>query len=164
VTGTIAQSYLHQTSRTPEAAPDAAVDKKTAKYAPLAQSYLFVQIAVETMRAINRDGLEFLIDLEKRNTQVTDDIRESAFLFQRLSVLIRRYIHWGLHDTFAHTTPYDIVTFSVKYLKSSVASNCQSVASPWIKCFATALTLPSRTRSKLFVQMQMMYSVLLGGR
>ena len=43
------------------------------------------------MGAINSDGLEFLGDLGRRITQVTDDIRESAFLFQRLSVLIQRY-------------------------------------------------------------------------
>ena len=37
----------------------------------------------------NSDGLEFLGDLGRRITQVTDDIRESAFLFhERLSVLI----------------------------------------------------------------------------
>jgi len=43
------------------------------------------------MGAINSDGLEFLGHLERRITQVTDDIRESAFPFQRLSVLIQRY-------------------------------------------------------------------------
>jgi len=49
------------------------------------------------MGAIHSDGLEFLGDLGRRTTQVTYDIRESAFLFQRLSVLIQRY------NTFAHT-------------------------------------------------------------
>ena len=50
------------------------------------------------MGAINSDGLEFLSDLRRRITQITDDIRESAFLFQRLSVLIQRNavaIHTG---------------------------------------------------------------------
>ena len=41
---------------------------------------------METMGAINSDGLEFLGDLGRRITQVTDDIRESAFMFQRLSI------------------------------------------------------------------------------
>ena len=80
----MAQSYLHNTSRT-----ETAADKKTAKYALLMQTYVFVPIAVETMGTINSDGLEFLGDLGRRITQVTDDIRESAFLFhERLSVLI----------------------------------------------------------------------------
>jgi len=68
-----------------------AEDKKTAIYAPLAQSYLFVSIAVETMGAINSDRLEFLGDLGRRITQVTNDIPESAFLFQRLSVFTQHY-------------------------------------------------------------------------
>jgi len=55
-----------------------AADKKTAKYAPLVRTYVFVPIAVETMGAINSDGLEFLGDLGRRIREVTDDIRESA--------------------------------------------------------------------------------------
>jgi len=80
------QSYLHNTSRTSAAAAEAAADKKTAKCAQLAQTYVFVPIAAEIMGANNSDGLEFLGDLGRRITQVTDDISESAFLFQRLSV------------------------------------------------------------------------------
>ena len=67
------------------------------------QTYLFVPIAIETMGAINSDGLEFLGDLERRITQVTDDIRESAFLFHRLSVLIQHYNAVAVQGTFAHT-------------------------------------------------------------
>ena len=66
-----------------------------------------VPVAVETMGAINSDGLEFLGDLGRRITQVTDDIRESAFLFQRLSVLIQRYNAVATQGTFAHTTSED---------------------------------------------------------
>jgi len=99
------QSYLHNTSRTPGAAAETATENKTAKYAPLVQSYLFDSIAVETMAAINSDGLEFLDDLGRRITQVTDDIRESAFLFQRRSVLIQRYNSVAIPGIFAHATP-----------------------------------------------------------
>ena len=98
----IAQSYLHNTSRTSGAAAEVVADKKTAKYAPLAQTYVFVTIAVETMGTINSDGLEFLGDLVR--PQVTDDIHESAFLFQCLSVLIQRYSAVAIQGTFAHTT------------------------------------------------------------
>jgi len=38
------------------------------------------------MGAINKDGMDLLGDLGRRITQSTDDHRESAFLFQRLSV------------------------------------------------------------------------------
>ena len=59
------------------------------------------------MGAINSDGLEFLGELGRPITQVTDDIRESAFLFQRLSVLIQRYNAVAIQGTFAHTTAED---------------------------------------------------------
>ena len=40
---------------------------------------------------MNSVGLQFLIDLGRRITQVSTDQRESAFLFRRLSVLIQRF-------------------------------------------------------------------------
>jgi len=39
--------------------------------------------------------------------QSTDEHRESAFLFQRLSVLIQRYNAVAVLGTFSHTTPED---------------------------------------------------------
>jgi len=46
VTDTMAQSCLHNTSRTSGAAAETAADKKTAKYVPLVKTYIFVPIAV----------------------------------------------------------------------------------------------------------------------
>ena len=45
--------------------------------------------------------------LGRRIAQVTDDNREKAFLYQRLSVLIQRYNAVAILGTFAHTTPED---------------------------------------------------------
>jgi len=59
------------------------------------------------MGAINKDDMDFLSDLERRIIQITDDHRESAFLFQWLSVLIQRYNAVAVLCTFAHTTPED---------------------------------------------------------
>ena len=59
------------------------------------------------MGAINSEGTEFLDDLGRRITQVTDDNREKAFLYQRLSMLIQRYNAVTVLGTFAHTTPED---------------------------------------------------------
>ena len=55
----------------------------------------------------NKHGMDFLSDLEKRITQGTDDHHESAFLFQRLSVLIQRYNAVAVLGTFTHPTPED---------------------------------------------------------
>jgi len=51
--------------------------------------------------------IDFLSDLGRRITQITDDHRENAFLFQRLSVLIQRYSAVAVLGTFTHTTPED---------------------------------------------------------
>jgi len=72
-------------------AAEAAAGRKTSKYAILGQSYLFMPVAVETMGAINEVGMNFLGDLGRRITKHTDDHRESAFLFQRISTLIERF-------------------------------------------------------------------------
>jgi len=44
-------------------------------------------------------------DIGRRITQSTDDHRESAFLLQRLSMLIQRYNAVAVLGTFTHTTP-----------------------------------------------------------
>jgi len=59
------------------------------------------------MGAINNDGMDFLSDLGRHITQSADIHRESAFLFQRLSMLIQRYNAVAILGTFAHTTPED---------------------------------------------------------
>jgi len=71
---------------------------------------LFVPVAAETTGAINKDGMDFASDLGRRVTQSTDDHRESAFLFQRLSVSIRRYSAVAVLGTFTHTTPEEEMT------------------------------------------------------
>jgi len=107
VSDTLAQSYVHETSQTQGAAAEAAADRKRNKYSSLSQSYLFVPIAAETMGAISKDGMDFLCELGRRNTRCTDDHLESAFLFQRLSILIQRYNAVAVLGTFTHTTPED---------------------------------------------------------
>ena len=56
------------------------------------------------MTAITSDGIEFLDDLGSRVTQVTDDNRDKAFLYQRLSVVIQRY-NVAILGIVAHATP-----------------------------------------------------------
>ena len=58
------------------------------------------------MGAINSDGIQFLDDIGIRVTQVSDDKREKAFLYQRWSVVIQRY-NAVILGTFSHTTRED---------------------------------------------------------
>jgi len=111
VSDTLAQAYVQDMSHlTPGAAAEVAAERKTNKYLPLTQSYLFVPVVVESiMGAINKDGMDFLGDLGRRITQSrpTDDHRLSTFLFQRLSVLIQRYNAVAMLGNFTHTTLED---------------------------------------------------------
>jgi len=68
---------------------------------------LLVPVAAETIKAINKDGIDILSDLGRRITQSTNDHHETASLFQRLSMLIQRYNAVAVLITFAHTIPED---------------------------------------------------------
>ena len=49
-------------------------EKKTAKYSQLSRTCMFTSIAMETFGPINSQGLEFLSDLGRRISQVSDDV------------------------------------------------------------------------------------------
>jgi len=107
VTDTLVQSYLPATSGSSGAAAEAVAERKMAKYGQLAESYTFIPVAIETLGPINHAGLEFLSNHRRRISQVSNDHRESAFLFQRLSVLIQRFNAVAIQGTFAHTPTED---------------------------------------------------------
>ena len=60
------------------------------KYANILLTHDFCAIACETMGPINESGLALLKELGRQITKVTGDPRESAFLLQRLSIIIQR--------------------------------------------------------------------------
>jgi len=71
--------------------------------------YVFVHgYAAQTKEAIST-ATEVLDDLGNRITQVTDYNHEITFLYQRLSVIIQRYISRDGHpgNMLAHTIPKD---------------------------------------------------------
>jgi len=64
---------------------------------------------METLGPINSQGssFSFLSDLGRRISQVSDDVRESAFQFQRLLVLIQRSNSVAYQRTCGHTPTED---------------------------------------------------------
>ena len=91
VTDTLAASYVTDTSRCAAAAAEAAASRKEAKYASISQTHLFFPLAFETLGPINQVGHDFISALGHRTTLVTDDPRETSFLYQRLSVALQRF-------------------------------------------------------------------------
>jgi hypothetical protein len=91
VIDTLATSYLPSTSITPGSAAEIAAARKVDKYLNLSATHTFVPIALETLGPISVQSLSFLREVGRRLSRATDDARESAFLFQRLSVAIQRF-------------------------------------------------------------------------
>jgi len=79
------QCYLHDRS----AAAAHAGTLKQQKYAVLDPTHTFVPVAVETFGPWNAEGLSFILELGRRITLATGDPRETAFLFQRLSIAVQ---------------------------------------------------------------------------
>ena len=89
VVETLANSYIPTTSVTPCRAAEAAATRKRAKYADIIQSHIFVPIAIETVGPINMDGQRFLDSLGEHFLSVSGDARETTYLYQRISAVIK---------------------------------------------------------------------------
>jgi hypothetical protein len=91
VTDTLATSYLPSTATTAGSAAEMAATRKESKYAELSVTHTFIPIAMETLGPVSNKALTFLRELGRRLTRVTEDSRETSFLFQRLSIAIQRF-------------------------------------------------------------------------
>jgi len=82
------------------AAADKAASTKETKYRQLANSQVFVPVAIETAGTWNHLAVELTQELGRRITAVTDDPRETGYLFQRLSVALQRGNAVSFRSTF----------------------------------------------------------------
>ena len=97
VPDTYADSHLADTETT---AADKAASNKEAKYRQLANSNIFAPVAIETAGTWNNQAVELVQELGRRMTAVTEDTRETTYLFQRLSVALQRGNAVSVHSTF----------------------------------------------------------------
>ena len=77
-----------------------AASRKESKYSCLPANYLFQPIALETHGSINSSGLDFLIDVGRRLSAVSGDVRETSYLFKRLSIIVQRFNSALIHESF----------------------------------------------------------------
>ena len=68
-----------------------AESRKADKYAALSMNHIFIPVAFETLGPIGAKATAFLRDLGRRLSVVSEDSRETMFLFQRLSTAIQRF-------------------------------------------------------------------------
>ena len=100
VATTLADSYVPASSVTAAAAAEAAASRKEVKYSDLPASFSFQLIAAETLGLINESAVDFLRELGLRISSNFQEERQSAYLFQRLSITVQRFNAVILHDSF----------------------------------------------------------------
>ena len=86
---TLVDSYVAVAARGSGLVAEQAAERKSVKY--LQQNRFFQPIAVENLGALSTSAMEFLNALGRRISSVSGEDRESAFLFQRISVNIQRF-------------------------------------------------------------------------
>ena len=94
----LADSYIASAAREAGSVAEFAASKKMHRYTSLALDYHFQPIAVEILGPVNDSASHFLTLLAQKISQRSEDERESAFLLQRISVLLQRYNSILLHD------------------------------------------------------------------
>ena len=56
-------------------------------------------IAIESLGVFSTSARQLLTDLGRRISQISGEVRESGYLFQRCSVLVQRFNAILLHDS-----------------------------------------------------------------
>ena len=102
VPDTIAASHIQFTSSSACAAADKAAANKTAQYVKLTSTHHFVPIAVETSGAWSPQSTEFIEELGRRISTITNE-PETTYLFQRLSTTLQRGNAVAFRNTFSET-------------------------------------------------------------
>jgi len=80
-----------------------AADNKTTKYQELETTHILFPVAIETAGSRGHQAIELVQKIRRRITDITEDSRETTFLFQGLSLALQR----GNAVSFLGTFPSD---------------------------------------------------------
>jgi hypothetical protein len=89
-TDTVAPSYLPDTARYKGSAAALREDAKNKTYAFLADRFIFIPVAMETMGVWGPQGLALINEIGRRIGEKTGDVRAGVFLRQRVSLAAQR--------------------------------------------------------------------------
>ena len=90
VPDTYAESHIDQTVREACSAANMATEDNIVKYGALSAFHILLPLAVETAGAWNQSAIKLIQEIGRCITTVMEDSRETAFLFQRLSIALQR--------------------------------------------------------------------------
>ena len=99
VPDTYVESHIGSTAAKPGGAANKTAQNKTVNYAKLASTHIFYPFAVETAGTWHHMAIELTQKIGRRITAITEDTRETTFLFQRLSIALQRGNAVSFHNT-----------------------------------------------------------------
>jgi len=99
VPDTYAESHIGSTATKPGAAAHKTAQNKIDQYSILASTHIFYSFAIETAGTWHEMAIELTQDIGKRITTITEDTRETTFLFRRLSMALQTENAVSFHNT-----------------------------------------------------------------
>ena len=99
VPDTYAESHIGNTATKPGAAAQKTAQNKIDKYSRLASTHIFYPFAIETAGTWHEMAIELTQEIGRHITTITDDTRETTFLFQCLSMALQRGNAVSFHNT-----------------------------------------------------------------
>ena len=76
----------------------------------LQQTYTFAPLAFETLGPINVKGVKFLQEVGRSLAAISDNNRQTSFLFQRIFITLQRFNAITFADIFAKTHELETVS------------------------------------------------------
>ena len=78
-------------------------------YADIASTHLFFPIAIETAGTYDAPARELIDEIGRRITDVTEDSKETIYLYQRISIIIQRENDISFLHTFDNDDETDTI-------------------------------------------------------
>ena len=97
---TYAQAHVNDTSIQAGTAADRTAAAKKAKYTDIANTHMFIPVAIETGGPWNVEAIELIQKIGRRITLSNGESRETEYLFQRISIAIQKGNHLAYQSTF----------------------------------------------------------------
>jgi len=99
IENSISQQRVDSTATKPGAPALKTAQNKIDRYAELPNTHIFYLFSVETAGTWHDIAIEMTEEIDRRITMITEDARETTFLFQRPSIALQRENAVSFHHT-----------------------------------------------------------------
>jgi hypothetical protein len=113
---TLAAFYISESAISAASAAEVAADRKVAKYGALNQSHHFFPVAIEILGPFSECSQDFIKEIGRRTTLRMSDRRETAFLFQRISLQRFNSVCLSNTSTTADQSLSDMLSTGLRHL------------------------------------------------